>query len=392
MPTNAPADKLNLMGMYFTYGRPTYKIIGDMRKAIFRVKSINDITPADINEARISSADIIAAQKENVNVRREIDESTPEYAQDLNNLIFGKDPVRAMLIVKGDFLGEGGIEDTILYSDLGTNPWPLYQGREGFDTLDTKLTLEKTSEYLNQYQQDLVQRRITGFDVKESSFYYFRDGDLRRNFGTGNGAIDFRDLVRYMVDTHGYVGTEKVSKPNEQEYREKAVSFTSYRQKLSLAEKIKRKLCQQEPYEDGGDIISDWGAHRICLATEEEAQAMGLKLQNSRNLGRFQMNIAYIDDYYSKPKGNGFKAFNFAVQVSPSRRPATVREIQVYGLMQHYNAQINEKSPAYHRRFRDKQLHSRQKKRAVLEAFEYDSVLELMFGTEKMVVYLNNNL
>lgn len=377
MPTNVPADKLNLMGMYFTYGRPTYKIIGDMREAIFSGKKIV-----------ISHADILNAQEEIVKVRQEIDESTPKCAQCINNLVFGNDSVRAVSLVKGNFLGNEEIKDTILHSDLGTNPWPLYQGREGYDTLDNKLTLENTSKYLNQNRQDLVQKGITGFNIKESSFYYFRDRDLKRNFGDGAGGIDFRDLIRYMVNTQGYVGTEKVSKPSEEEYREKAVPFASYRQKLSLAEKIKRQLCRQEPYEDGGDMIDDWGAHKICLAKEEEAIAMGLKIKNSRDLGRFQMNIAHIDDYYSEPKGNGFKAFNFNVQVSSSRYPTTVREIQVYDLMIHRDAEINEKSPFYHGKYRDQQLHSRRKKRAVLEALEFDYVLELMFGTERMVSHL----
>jgi ppGpp synthetase/RelA/SpoT-type nucleotidyltranferase len=373
-----PKDEFHLMGMYFPHSSPTCQIMDRMRKAIFSEEYES-----------ISYSDTHAAHQEIAEMKQKIDESTPEFTQDLNKFVCGDNSViSSILLIKGDFLGNrGGIENVILPIDLGTNPWPLYQGREGYNSIDAKIATEQTLGYLRLNEQDLRQRGIIGFSINESSFHYFKEEDLKRNFGSDTG-IDLNDLVRRITDIHGFIGTNLVSKPTEQEYREKSIPFCSYRQKQSLLKKAIRELCQRDPYQNMGDIISDWGAHRICFEKEEEAIVLGKLFEGQVKLDKFKIRELHTDDYYSKPKKTGFKSFNIAGRVSSTRYGDIVREIQIYDLLQHFNSQINEDSPAFHRKHKEKQEESGKNKRAVLEKYEYDAVLKMMFGTEKIEVFL----
>ena len=330
------------MGMYFPYGSPTSTIMRIMREAVFRGKKID-----------IPYSETHASQQEIAEMRQRIDGSTPEFAQDLNTLVFGEDKVRAILLIKGNFVDSNGeVKNVIVPIDLGTNPWPLYTGREGYNTVDIKITAGSAKEYLMQHKEALRQRGIESFLVEESSFHYARDEDLKGNFVGSKGieAVDLASLVPYLVDTYGFVGLDEVSKPQEKEFRERAVPFVSYRQKESLLEKLIRKLCQRSPLMHEGDVIADWGAHRICLK-EEEALYFGGIFQGRVRVGRFVTRGLYTDNYYQQPKKSGFKAFNITARVSSAKHGDIIRELQIYDLLQHFNAQINEKSPAFHRRF-----------------------------------------
>lgn len=380
MANNAPKDKVNLMGLYLPNDSPTCEIMAQMRKAVREEQVIS-----------IPYSQILSAQQEIKEVRQKIDGSTPEFAQDLNKHVFGDSAVRAILVMQGDFLSAGEIKNTILPFDLGTNPWPIYQGRGDYETVDAKVTADAASEYLQSRQQELRAKGISKFNVGQSGFFYLRDEQLKRNFGDSAGGISLEALIPYIVDTYGFVGLEPVSKPNEQDYRERAVPFVSYRQKGadSLLEKVIRKLCQISPIKDEGGAIADWGGHRICAETEQETISWSKILQKPVNLGRFRMSNLHTDDYYSNPKKTGFKSYNATVRViskgiatdSP-RYTDVIREIQLYDLISHFNSQINEKHHAFHRKFREREERSLSKKRAVLEGFEYHFVLGLMFGTE----------
>ena len=374
---NVPADKLNLMGAYFPQYSVTYRVICQMRESIFAGKKYS-----------ISLADVEQAHEEIKAVRERIDGSTPQFAQDLNKSVFGNREVRALMLIKGDFNGgSSGIENTILPVDLGTNPWPLYKGPDGYDTVDTKLTVEKTREYMERHRDELRKRSVSGFSVDQSSFYYVANQELIEKLGNEDGTINFDDFVRIMVDTHGFIGlVSGIKKPREREYRAKALAFNSYRQKQSLLEKAVRELCQHDPYLNLGDVITDWGGHRLATASVEEAKSYEATFRGKTKVGRFEVSELHTDDYYERPKKTGFSSFNIATLVSSTKFDDVVRELQIYDLMNHFNGQINESHPAFHRKVREMQLRSRKKMRAVLEAFEYDVALRLIFGSEKLVV------
>lgn len=380
---NPPKDMYHLLGMYYDQRTVTHKVVGDIRPSVFTERKV-DLPLRLISEA----------QREFAGVRQNVDRSTPEFAQGLNEMVFGDDAVRAILVVKGDLIGKSvEIKNSRIPIDLGTNPWTLYQGREGYDTIDTRLTAEKTHDYLTMHAGELRGMGIQKLDVNESTFHYMRDRDLKEKFPNGDGGVDLKDLMRYLVDTQGYVGIEKVTKPNAEQYAEKAMTITSYRQKQSVLEKVVRELCEKDPYLNAGDVITDIGAHRTTFATEQEArnfakQFVVADIKGSRvPMGRFDARILYVDDYYSNPKKSGFKSYNVAANVSTTRHfEDVVREIQIYDWGMHFKAQINEGDPAFHRTIREGQIKAGKKRREVMERFGYDDFLELMFRTEPLIL------
>ena len=391
MEKRAPSDAMGLVDLYFP-GGPTAEILSMMRPSLF-LGAKTDI-PYSLT---------IQSQDEIEEMRGRIDEVTPEFAQNLNALVLAPKrnvKVRAFMLITADYLNskdEVIAENAIIAKNLGTNPWPLYQGRGGYDSIDTRLTDGQTKGWIDEHQAGLKGLGIKKIRVGSSGFYYVREADLEENGFLDHGEVGLSRLVTFLTDTYGTVGLEQgVQKPSEKEYLAAAVPFLSYRQKQTLADKIERKLCQGKPYENAGDVVSDWGAHRIAVPTEEEARKWGMYFQGDINLARFGVDVAWRDDYYTEPKKNGFKSFNLAVEVkrkaesksglARSRFKPTVRELQIYDLRQHYDSQINEESPAHHRRFRDTQNDSMRKRRGLMRQYEYDEILKLMFNIKEMVL------
>jgi len=381
-----PDDKYNLMGLYHNQGSATYKLFQIMRRSIFQEKRV-----------QIPHSEIVAAQAETQLVKTSIDASTPEFAQDLNFRYFGgenyededieKVPVRALLLARGDFVAKrGNLEKTVLPIDLGTNPWGLYKGPGGYDSVDTRVTYEQVAEFLDRHRRLLGQEHgFTSFEVTESSFYYFRDEDLLRNFGNGSG-IDFEALVPFIADTYGYVGVNPVKRPNKRGYDRRIIPFTSYRQKQSLEEKAERELCEKGPYKNAGDVISDWGAHRICDVSEQGARSWLGSFQGNFTVGRFRGRVLHTDDYYARPKGTGFSSLNIAVSVASNKYDETVREIQIYDTGMHFRAQIDPEDPAFHRTVRERQRRSNRRRREIMKQFEYDAVLRLLLPIDSLPI------
>jgi|SRR3989338_5411919 len=385
MPTMpyVPNDSMNLMGLYFPQGNSTTRILSQMRNAIFLEKR-TDVAFSEIREA----------QDEIAKMRKTIDGTTPYFAQNLNALVLGNENkrsgIRAIMLTIVDYLGPDGDiirGEVLIPRNLGTNPWLLYLGEGGYDSVDTKITAEQAEEYIRINEAALRELGVKGVFVKSSEFFYVRDGDLReKGFMSSEDALDLDYLVTYLANTNGFVGLEQRQKPTEKEYAKMAVPFTSYRQKQTLIEKVTRGLCQRHPFRNGGDVISDWGAHRITAATEEDAMQWGDVFRDRTILGRFETQAIWVDDYYSNPKGTGFKSYNVAVQATSPRYEPTVREIQIYDLRQHFSAQINEKSHAYHGRFRKSQTESSKKRRVLMREFGYIAALELMFNARELKV------
>ncbi len=390
MEKRVPSDAMGLVDLYSPDG-PTAKILSMMRPSLFLGAKTG-----------IPYSLIRKSQDEIEGMRGKIDEVTPEFAQDLNALVLApkrNNNIRAFMLITADYLGskdEVKAYNVIIAQNLGTNPWPLYQGRGGYDSIDTRLTKEQTEGWINQHQAALRELGIEKIRVGSSGFYYVMEADLEEKGFSDHGEVDLGRLVTFLTDTYGMVGVKQMQKPSEKEYLAATVPFLSYRQKQTLADKIERKLCQGKPYENAGDVVSDWGAHRIAVPTEEQAREWGMYFRGHKGLGRFSVDMAWRDDYYAKPKKNGFKSFNLAVKVKrkAERRSGlarslfnpTVRELQIYDLWQHYASQINEKSPAHHRNFRGAQNDSMQKRRGLMRQYEYDEILNFMFNIKEMVL------
>ena len=383
MPTMpyVPNDSMNLMGLYFPQSSATPRILAQMREAIFLGQKVN-----------ILYSEILESQGEIAEMRKLIDGTTPEFVQDKNALVLGngnkRSGIRAIMLTIADYLGPDRDiirGDVVIPRNLGTNPWLLYQGEGGYDSVDTKITAEQALEYIGANEAALSALGVKRVFVKTSGFFYVRDEDLRgKKFMSPEDALDLDYLVTYLADTKGFVGLEQRQKPTEEEYAEMAVPFTSYRQKQTLIEKVMRELCQYQPFRNEGEVISDWGAHRITATTEEDAMQWGNVFRDRARVGRFETTPLWVDDYYDKQKGTGFKSYNVAVRATSPRHRPTIREIQIYDLLQHFNGQINEKSPAYHGRFRKSQTESSRRRQALLHAFEYDDILKLMFNAREL--------
>lgn len=377
-----PNDSMNLMGLYFPQSSATPRILAQMRNAIFLGQG-----------ASIPYSEILESQGEIAEMRKTIDGITPEFSQHLNNLVLGnggkRDGVRTIFITNADYLGPGGgvvRDNVVIPRNLGTNPWSMYLGEEGYDSVDTRITAEQAQRYIRENEAALRDMGIEKVFVKTSSFFYVRDEDLKeKGFISPEGVVDLDTLVTYLADTHGFVGLqEEVRKPTEKEYMERAVPLNSSRQKQTVEQKVERKLRQYNPFRDGGDVISDWGAHRIVPLTEEDAIYWGVLLSGRAKLGIFDTMALHVDDYYNSPKPSGFKNYNIAVRVTSSRYKPTIREIQVRHLLQHFNSEINEESPYYHGKFKESQTESSKRRKRLMQVFEYDNILKLMFNAREL--------
>ena len=400
-----PNDSMNLMGLYFPQSSPTARILAQMRRAIF-------LKPKEIPYSLVRES-----QDEIAEMRLDIDSTTPYFQQGINSLVFkdgnkrNGNGIRTIFLTTADYLGpsrevvtadylgpsrEVVRKDVVIPRNLGANPWPLYRGEGGYDSVDTRITAEQAVEYIGANVAALKRLGVERVFVKTSCFFYVRDEDLRKNgFIMADGQVDLDSLVTYLVDTNGMVGVKEVQKPEAEEYAERAVPSASSRQKQTLEQKVRRELCQYDPIEDAGDAISDWGGHRITAATEQEAIYWGTVFGSNARVGTFRTEVLHVDNYYEKPKDTGFKSLNLALRVIPAlrdipiranspRHKSTVRELQIYDLQQHFDGQINRKSPAYHERFRRSETESSKKRQKLMDRFEYTDILKFMFNAREL--------
>ena len=380
-----PNDSMNLMGLFYDPGTATYRILALMRPSLFTEQKVN-----------IPYSLVTQSQEEIADMRRRIDDATSYFQQGINELVLGdgnkKNGVRTVFLATADYLGPNGEivrANAIIPRDLGTNPWPLYKGNGGYDSVDTRITAEQATEFIGANAAALRKLYVESVLVKTSCFFYVKDTDLVKNSFMAGRQVVLDSLAAYLADTNGMVGVVKVQKPTPEEYAERAMPFNSYRQKQTLEDKVKRELCQWDPFEDNGDVISDWGGHRITAATEQEAIEWGAFFGVPADIGAFKTKMLHVDNYYLKPKGTGFKSFNIAVRVTrPSRNRTifqpTVREVQIYDVQQHYNGQINEKSPAYHKRFKEREEESSKRRQRLMDSLEYTNILRIMFNAREL--------
>ena len=402
-----PNDLINIMGLYFEPSMATPQIFDIMRRSIFTEQKAGIPQKADIPYSLI-----LQSQAEIAEMRLRIDSITPYFQQDINKLVLGNgnnrngNGTRAIFLTTADYLGQKGEvvrEDAVIARNLGTNPWSLYRGERGYDSVDTRITAEFALEFISGNEAALERLGVERVFVKTSCFFYVRDKDLReKGFIKADEQVNLDSLVTYLADTSGMVGVSQVQKPTPQEYAKRAVPSNSSRQKQTLDQKVRRELCQYKPFRNAGDVISDWGGHRITAATEQDAVYWGTVFGSDGSVGSFKTEVLHVDNYYEKPKGTGFKSFNIALrtvknsttaprnngyndQTTSPRHPKMVREVQIYDLQQHFNGQINEASPAYHRRFRRSETESSKKRQDLMDTFEYTDILRLMFNSRDMV-------
>jgi len=376
-----PNDRIGIMGLYFPQSSATARILSDMRKAIFLEQ-----------KASLPFSDIEESQTEIAEMRKTIDGVTPHFSQHLNNKVFGTgtegDGVRTVFLTIVDYLGHDGSvlrANVVIPRNLGTNPWSMYHGEEGYDSIDTRITAEQARQYISENEAALWGMGIESVFVKTSSFFYVRDKDLKeKGFISSEGAVDLDTLVTYLADTHGFVGLQELQKPTEKEYMERAVSFNAARQKQTVEQKVGRKLCQYPPFMHEGHAISDWGAVRIVPLTEEDAIYWGTLFGKHTEVGIFDIVPLHVSNLYQNPRPNGFKSYNIAVRARSKRRKPTIREIQVRDLLRHFNSEINEDSPFYHGSYRKTQTESSKRRQRLMQAFEYDVALKFMFNAREL--------
>ena len=379
-----PNDSMNIMGLYFPQSSATPRILSQMRKAIFAGQ-----------KADISASEVLESQKEIAEMRKTIDGITPEFSQHLNNTVLGDgnkvDSLRTIFLTYADYLGpdrEVIRGDVVIPRDLGTHPWSMYRGEQGYDSVDTKITAEESQQYVRENGGALRDMGIENVFIKTSSFFYVRDEDLRKqgfiNSVNSEDVLDLDTLVTYLADSHGFVGLQEMQKPTEEEYMRRAMPFNASRQKQTVEQKVGRKIRQYRSFRNDGDVISDWGANRIVPLTEDNAIYWGTQFRGNTTVCKFATEVLHVDDYYTNPKPNGFKNYNTTMLITSPRHKSTIRELQVRDLLQHFNSEINEKSPYYHGKFRERQGESSKKRQRLMEEFEYDDILKLMFDAREL--------
>ena len=326
----------NLMCYYFDDGGKVSGIIEQMRSGYIKGK-----TP------KFEHSLIKAAQREITSVRSVLDKSTYPFAQDLNYHIFGDMKKRVILLVGGTFYGRENIESTLGF-DLGSEPWKLFKGHNSNESIDSHITIEKTDEFLKNERDYLRSQNLDAFLIKASGFFYLNDPNTSKF--EKNGEIDMYSLIP-MLTHPKHVVTTPVNVPSSSEYKNSLdTPFVSYRLKKSLKGKLLKMLEKKNISDE--DVIHDWAAHRIVVASEEEAKQLEGIMRDTITIGKKgKSKIKHIDtkDYYSNPKKNGYKGFNIVVEATTKGHPPCIREIQIVDKMQYYKNEVNPDDPAHHK-------------------------------------------
>ena len=261
----------NLMGHYFDPDSRTYEFIERLRKGLL-----------EGTMSRFRSDTIEAVQEEINRKRRELDRSTYQFAQDLGHLVLSGDRSRVVLLVSGKFYGEYGIVDSVLGFDLGSNPHGLFSRQTSNDTIDSKVSLDKTREYITQNLSQIKGQGFIGFNVELSSFFYFSEIALR-NFER-DGEINMTELIPMLMTTYN-VGLEPVKIPSAKHFSANLpIPFSSYRLKSSMIDKLLTRLCYKHIPDD--KVLGDWASHRIVVATEDDTRGLFEYLKSSPKIGR----------------------------------------------------------------------------------------------------------
>ena len=376
-----PNDSMNIMGLYFPQSSATPRILSQMRKAIFSGQ-----------KADISASEVLESQKEIAEMRKTIDGVTPEFSQHLNNTVLGDgnkvDSLRTIFLTYADYIGpdrEVIRGNVVIPRDLGTHAWSMYRGEQGYDSVDTKITAEESQQYIRENGGALRDMGIENVFIKTSSFFYVKDEDLRKQgFIDSEDVLDLDTLVTYLADSHGFVGLQEMQKPTEEEYMRRAMPFNASRQKQTVEQKVGRKIRQYQSFRHEGDVISDWGANRIVPLTEDDTIDWGTQFRGDAKVCKFATIALHVDDYYTNPKPNGFKNYNITMRIDSRRHNSTIRELQVRDLLQHFNSEINEESPYYHGKFRERQGESSKKRQNLMEELGYDDILKRMFDAREL--------
>lgn len=354
----------NLMQYYFDRDTHTYKIFEQMRRCYLRGQA-----------PKFRDVDVEAAKKEIDKVRSSIDKSTYQFAKDLSYHFFGGvKKQRVLLFVEGTFFGDKSL-DSVIGVDLGSDPHELHKGQDLKGTIDAYVTQTKTKEFLAANRTDLVCNNFHAFLIRASKFFYFLDDDLYKFLK--DEMIDMVHLIPLVIETKGYVATTQVSIPTFEQYMEESPRFVSQRLKNSLKRKSLKNLNQKVIRQK--DIISDWGAHRVETANQEEAKDLHLTIKNTSRenpllIGqneRSKIVHVFSKDYYESPKGNDYRIYKEVVEVSTSGYRPCVREIQIVEKPRYYGYEIDPSNPAHH---------SQQVKKARLTR-EGSSILDPCNGT-----------
>lgn len=367
---------------YFSEDSHTSELVSEMRKGILTGR-----------KPRFGAGLIASAQSEVDAQRTTLDQSTHPFAQDLANTSF-RDYTRkgALLVVDGLFYARSGAQnlDSVLGIDITQKVHELFKKHSSRGTIDAYVSRHQTDVFLNSHRRELLQRQLDLFRLRASKFFYFDLNDLSA-FSEGSG-VDMARLVPLITEIGSYVFLTPSNTPRRSEYNEAAPRFVSYRLKRSIASKILYKLFFPIPIEER-NVITDWAAHRVVVADEAEARDLESHLRGSPRIGNSKVEFVDTRDYYANKKRNEFRNFNvIAIVTTKGYEPAT-REIQIVDRDQYYRNEVDPRSPANHRRFKERQaekLRRLLKRDRKLREFHdyYRVMLDDIFGREEIIIQI----
>jgi len=362
------ADEVSYLGLFFPKGHPTSDVIDRIR--------LNILNGVPSENSGISMDEVYSAQQFFVNGMPIFDKQVPLFAQDVTKNVLG-DSISAIVLTKGDLYDENDVllyHDTFLPYNLGTNPWQLFERDGNYSTIDDRITFESALRYIEANRNHLRDIGCKKFKINSSYVYFFDEVQLNKIYGQ-DGILNLERLTADVIETNGYVGTEKIEFPNWEDAKKRLVPSVSYRQKHSIRSKSKIKLAQKKgningPKKQNADVI----AIRF-RGSEEHVSEMIANFRGYNQIGRFELQEIASEDYFTKPKKNGFRSFNLITRLMSQAGNWPI-EAQFHSFHDYHKAEIDQTHPAHHSNYKEKQ---RIPKKNQELTDTYESIFRLIF-------------
>ena len=294
-----------------------------------------------------SDALIKKAREEVQDKRRALDASAYPFAQDFARAVLyknnGHELIKTLIYVEGRLVGDTSSKVVVLPMLLEDNPYELFTPVDAYATIDYKVALEKTADFIENNRYGLLSRGFKEFRIDKSRFYYLKSSYVQ-GFLQDDGTLNMFELIPFIVPVKGgkhvlsRIGDStvlgEVYRPSLERFKDKASPHVSYRLKdMSLVDKVLEKLSSKEgalkiERDLHGNIlkeetIKDWlGFRGVVHNLEELSEVEKIVMGETANgiiaphvIGKSKIIGGYVEDQYAEPKPSGYKDKTYPVLV-----------------------------------------------------------------------------
>ncbi len=335
----------NLMGYYVPERGPAYRFFEQLW---------DDVQEG--RDPRFKKRLVENAREEMWDVIRAIDRATYPFNKALTYHIFGGiSDMMSVFLIEGNLIQRDGIKERATFPIDITREEPiLYRQVSDNETLDDKITIEKTRVALAHSGSALRKRGYVGFEVVRSRVFYASESELERLAEMG----DF-SFVPYIAETELLRGLESPPVPLWSNYPSGFnADLVSRRDKGYPEGKIMDRLKRNER-----ESIIDLVGTRY-VGEEERVKKLsdffesGGETGCSQMLGKFQVEVLpFGKNRFADPEKSGFQNHKLILRVSGGgpRFVSHIRELQLYTWVAYHQSEINVRSPYHHSRYKEKQ-------------------------------------